>query len=224
MAKQNKKPDYKAHLFSFKYILFDLIKWLGSWQCLLWYRIKKIYDGKESKKRPKGKVVISSNHVAFSDPFVLQCTILTRRWHFLYMTDLIKNKAQAWFYKNAFLSFPIDREKPSYQTMKFLSEYVKGGNLLALFPEGHIKKDNQVDSFKGGALLIAYLSDAPIIPIYHHRRKSIWNMTRVVIGKPFNVKEKIGPVLSQDKLNAAAEELHQYELHLQKLCEESMKK
>ena len=162
--------------------------------------------------------------MAFSDPFVLQCTILTRRWHFLYMTDLIKNKAQAWFYKNAFLSFPIDREKPSYQTMKFLSEYVKGGNLLALFPEGHIKKDNQVDSFKGGALLIAYLSDAPIIPIYHHRRKSIWNMTRVVIGKPFNVKEKIGPVLSQDKLNAAAEELHQYELHLQKLCEESMKK
>ena len=87
MAKQNKKPDYKAHLFSFKYILFDLIKWFGSWQCLLWYRIKKIYDGKESKKRPKGKVVISSNHVAFSDPFVLQCTILTRRWHFLYMTD-----------------------------------------------------------------------------------------------------------------------------------------
>ena len=49
-------------------------------------------------------------------------------------------------------------------------------------------------------------------------------MTRIVIGKPFNVKEKIGPVLSQDKLNAVAEELRQYELHLQQLCEEEMKK
>ena len=103
-------------------------------------------------------------------------------------------------------------------------DVLKRGRALIIFPEGHIKKDNQVDNFKGGALLIAYLSDAPIIPIYHHRRKSIWNMTRVVIGKPFNVKEKIGPVLNQDKLNAVAEELRQYELHLQKLCEESMKK
>jgi 1-acyl-sn-glycerol-3-phosphate acyltransferase len=108
--------------------------------------------------------------------------------------------------------------------MKFLSEYVKGGNLLALFPEGHIRRDGVVDNFKGGALLIAYLSDKPIIPMYHLRRKSIWNMTRIVIGKPFNVKEKIGPVLSQDKLNAVAEELRQYELHLQQLCEEEMKK
>lgn len=224
MAKKNKKPDYKAHLFSFKYILFDIVKWLGWWQCLLWYRIKKTYDGPEAKQRPKGKAIVTVNHVGFSDPFVMQCVILSRRWHFLYMTDLIKNKFQAWAYKNIFLSFPIDRNKPSYQTMKFLSEYVKGGHLLSLFPEGHIKRDDQVDSFKGGALLISYLSDTPIIPMYHKRRKSVWNMTRIVIGKPFNVKEKIGPVLNQEKLNACAEELHQYELYLQELCEKEMKK
>jgi len=224
MAKKNKKPDYKAHLFSFKYILFDIVKWLGWWQCLLWYRIKKKFDGPEARKKIKGKAIISSNHVGFSDPFVLQCVVLYRRWHFLFMSDLITNKFKGWIYRNVFLSFPIDRNKPSFQTMKFLSEYVKGGNLLALFPEGHIKRDDKIDSFKGGALLIAYLSDTPIIPIYHKRRKSVWNMTRVVIGKPFNVKEKIGPVLSQDKLNAVSEELHQYELYLQQLCEEDMKK
>ena len=83
MAKKNKKPDYKAHLFSFKYLLFDFIKWFAFWQCLIWYRIKKIYDGPESKKRIKGKAIVSSNHVAFSDPFILMCTVLYRRWHFL---------------------------------------------------------------------------------------------------------------------------------------------
>ena len=108
--------------------------------------------------------------------------------------------------------------------MKFLSEYVKGGNLLALFPEGHIKRDGVVDDFKGGALLIAYLADAPIIPVYRQKRTSFWRMTRVVYGKPFHVKDKIGPVLSQDKLNEVAKELHEYELHLQELYEEDVKK
>ena len=224
MAKKEKKPDYKAHLFSFKYLLFDLVKWLGFWQVLLWWRPKKIYDGPEAKQKIKGKAIVSSNHVSFADPFVLQCTALYRRWHFLFMTDLIKNKFQGWIYKNVFLSFPIDRNAPCFKTMKFLSEYVKGGNLLALFPEGHIKRDGVVDDFKGGALLIAYLADAPIIPVYRQKRTSFWRMTRVVFGKPFHVKDKIGPVLSQDKLNEVAKELHEYELHLQELYEEDVKK
>ena len=48
-------------------------------------------------------------------------------------------------------------------------------------------------------------------------------MTRMVIGKPFNVKERIGPVLTQEKLQQVSEELYQYELHLQSLCEEKKK-
>ena len=44
MAKKEKKPSYKAHLFSFKYFLYDFVKWFAWWQCLLWYRIKKKYD------------------------------------------------------------------------------------------------------------------------------------------------------------------------------------
>ena len=221
--KKEKKPDYQAHLFSFKYLLFDIIKWLGFWQCLIWYRIKKQYDGKEAKQRIKGKGIICSNHVAFSDPFILMCAFLSRRVHFVYMTELIKNKVQGWFYRHAFLAFPIDRNAPSFKTMKFLSEYVKGGNLLGIFPEGHIKKDNVVDSFKGGVIMIAYLSDAPIIPVYHKRRTSIWHRTELVIGKPFNVKERIGPTLNQDKLQQVAEELHEYELYLQSLYEEKKK-
>lgn len=220
---KEKKPDYKAHLFSFKYILFDIVKWLGFWQGLIWWRPKKIYDGQEAKKKIKGGAIISSNHVSFADPFVLQCAILYRRWHFLFMTDLIKNKFEAWVYKNIFLSFPIDRNTPSFKMMKFLSNYVKGGNLLALFPEGHIKRDGVIDDFKGGAVLLSYLSGAPIIPVYHKKRKNIFHTTRIVVGKPFDVKERIGPVLSQDKVNEVSKELHEYELYLQELSMEGKK-
>ena len=215
--KQQKVP--KAKLFSFKYILYDLVKWLGSWQCLIWYRIKKIYDGPEAKKRIKGGAFISSNHVGFSDPFILLTAFLSRRLHFVFMTELIKNKFTAWIYKNVFLSYPIDREKPSLSTMKFLSQYVANGHVLGLFPEGHIKRDGEVDAFKGGIVLMAYLSGKPIIPVYHRKRTSIWHMTRLVIGKPFDVKEKIGPRMTQDKLSEVAKELFEYELHLQEMCE-----
>ena len=218
--KQNKQQKVpKAKLFSFKYILYDLVKWLGSWQCLIWYRIKKIYDGPEAKKRIKGGAFISSNHVGFSDPFILLTAFLSRRLHFVFMTELIKNKFTAWIYKNVFLSYPIDREKPSLSTMKFLSQYVANGHVLGLFPEGHIKRDGEVDAFKGGIVLMAYLSGKPIIPVYHRKRTSIWHMTRLVIGKPFDVKEKIGPVMNQAKLNEVANELYEYELHLQEICE-----
>ena len=218
--KQNKQQKVpKAKLFSFKYILYDLVKWLGSWQCLIWYRIKKIYDGPEAKKRIKGGAFISSNHVGFSDPFILLTAFLSRRLHFVFMSELIKNKFQEWCYRNIFLSYPIDREKPSLATMKFLSQYVANGHVLALFPEGHIKRDGEVDAFKGGVVLMAYLSGKPIIPVYHKKRTSIWHMTRLVIGKPFDVKEKIGPVMNQTKLNEVANELYEYELHLQEMCE-----
>ena len=49
MAKKEKKPDFQAHLFSFKYLLFDIVKWLGFWQVLIWWRTKRIYDGEEAK-------------------------------------------------------------------------------------------------------------------------------------------------------------------------------
>ena len=221
--KKDKKPNYKAKLFSFKYLLHDLVKWWAWWQCLLWYRPNVKYDGEEAKKKLKGKAIITSNHVGYSDPFVLQCVFLYRRFHFIFMKELLKNKFQEWAYRNVFLSFPIDRDNPSFQSMKFFAEYVKGGNLLAMFPEGHITTDGKVDSFKGGAALIAYLSDTPIVPVYHLKRKSIWRTTRFVVGKPFNVKERIGPVLNQEKLNAVCEELHEYELQLEEMCKKGIK-
>ena len=88
--KQQKVP--KAKLFSFKYILYDLVKWFGFWQTMIWYRIKKIYDGPEAKKRIKGGAFISSNHVGFSDPFILLTAFLSRRLHFVLRLLVISNR------------------------------------------------------------------------------------------------------------------------------------
>ena len=172
--KKTKKPNYQAKVFSFKYLLFDLVRLWTWWQVLLWWRPNVKYDGPEAKKRIKGKGIIVSNHVGWNDPFILMTAFPYRRLHFMFMKELIKNKFQAWVYRYVFLSYPIDREKPSLSTMKFLSQYVANGHVLGLFPEGHIKRDGEVDAFKGGIVLMAYLSGKPIIPVYHQKRTSIW--------------------------------------------------
>ena len=82
----------KAPVFSFKYLLHDIFKWFMSWKCLLFWRIKKIYDTKEAKKKIRGGAVITSNHVAFVDPFVIQGVILYRRFHFIAMDELMKGR------------------------------------------------------------------------------------------------------------------------------------
>lgn len=209
----------KAPLFSFKYILHDFVKWFASWQCLLFYRVKLRYDGKEAKKVVRGGAFVISNHVAFSDPFVLQCCMAYRRFHFLVMEDVCTNKFVRWNYKHVFLSTFVNREKPSLSTIKECSKLASDGNLVALFPEGHINTDkDNLDPFKGGAVLMAYRAGVPIIPVYHEKRKSIWNMTRCVIGKPIDVKTEIGPVLSQDKIKEVSNKLHEYEKVLMEIC------
>lgn len=208
----------KAPLFSFKYILYDFVKWFASWQVLLFYRIRLYYDTKEAAKAIKGGAIIVSNHVGFSDPFVLQCCFAYRRFHFLAMEELFEKKFTAWIYKHVFLTAPISRSKPSIKVIKDCSTLAENGNIVCLFPEGHINvQENTVDPFKGGAILMAYKAGVPIVPVYHKKRTSIWHKTRVAIGKPFNVKEFIGPVCSQNKINEASAKLHEYETFLMTL-------
>ena len=208
----------KAPLFSLKYLLHDMFKWFMSWKCLLFWRIKATYDGKEAKKKIKGGAVVVSNHVAFVDPFVTQGLIWYRRFHFIAMEELMKNKFSRWWYRHVFLTEPISRTAPSIKTIADASKLVSNGNLLCLFPEGHIKtSENKVDDFKGGAILIAYRAEAPIVPIYHQKRKSIWNRTRMVVGKTINPYEIIGPTITQQKIAEVAKQLTEYTAYLETL-------
>ena len=208
----------KAPLFSLKYLLHDMFKWFMSWKCLLFWRIKATYDGKEAKKKIKGGAVVVSNHVAFVDPFVTQGLIWYRRFHFIAMEELMKSKFSRWWYRHVFLTEPISRTAPSIKTIADASKLVGNGNVLCLFPEGHIKtSENKVDDFKGGAILIAYRAKAPIVPIYHQKRKSIWNRTRMVVGKTINPYEIIGPTITQQKIAEVAKQLTEYTAYLETL-------
>ena len=211
MAKSNK---YKAHVINFRKILYDIFRWSG-WPLFLFFRVKKIYENKAAKTRYKKGVLVVSNHLLYSDPMVLHCTFWNRRIHFVVMKELMNTKIKKWFYHNCGC-IPINREKFSLSSLREITEMLKGGNMIAIFPEGHVtlSTDNPMLNFKSGAALMAYQSNVPIVPVYREIRKSIWKRQRVVIGEPIDIKEKFGPVIGMVEIEKVTQYLFDKEQEL----------
>ena len=209
MRKRNK---YKARVINFRKFFYDIFKWAG-WPLFFFFRVKKIYENKDNKKHIKKGALIISNHIQYSDPMVLHCTFWYRRLHFVVMKELMNNKFTTWFYRNCGC-IPIDREKFSLNSLREITEMLKGGYMIGIFPEGHVSLDKPMNSFKSGVVLMALQAGVPIVPTYRELRTSIWKRQRVVMGEPINIKEKFGPNIGMKEVEEITKYLFEKEQEL----------
>lgn len=219
-----KKNPYKAKFFNIKMFFYDFFRWSG-WPMLLWYRVKKIYEDENQPKKVKGGALIVANHILYSDIMVLNSAFWNRRLFFVVMKELFSNKFTSWLYHN-FGCIPVDRKKPSFQFFKEVTQRLQGGNVICMFPEGHVSfsNDNPMDQFKSGAILLAHQAGVPIIPVYREIRENIFKRQRVVFGKPINLREKYGPQLGVKEIEEATKELFNKELELKEIYHAKRKK
>ena len=213
---------YKAHFINFRKILFDIFKWSG-WPMFLFFRVKKIYESKECKQHIKKGALIISNHIQYSDPMVLHCTFWYRRLHFVVMKEIMESKIGHWFYHNCGC-IPIDREKFSLSSLREITEMLKGGYMIGIFPEGHVTLDKPMTPFKSGVVLMAYQANVPIVPVYRELRKSCWQRQRVVIGKPINIKEQYGDNLGMNQIEEITKTLFERERALKEIYQKELRK
>ena len=209
MRKSNK---YKARVINFRKFFYDIFKWAG-WPLFFFFRVKKIYENKDNQKHIKKGALIISNHIQYSDPMVLHCTFWYRRLHFVVMKELMNNKFTTWFYRNCGC-IPIDREKFSLNSLREITEMLKGGYMIGIFPEGHVSLDKPMNSFKSGVVLMALQAGVPIVPTYRELRTSIWKRQRVVMGEPINIKEKFGPNIGMKEVEEITKYLFEKEQEL----------
>ena len=71
LKEEQVKKKRKGKIFSFKYFLYDFIKWSAALPTLLIMRPKAYYLTKEAKKMIKGANFIISNHETFLFEFDL---------------------------------------------------------------------------------------------------------------------------------------------------------
>ncbi|MBQ7698919.1 MAG: 1-acyl-sn-glycerol-3-phosphate acyltransferase [Clostridia bacterium] len=213
--KKDKKVN-KAGLFSIKNFVLDFVR-ITAAPGMLWFRPKHIYENEAAKKRIKGAAIVIMNHVGMIDPMYLMLAIWYRRHRFVCKSDLMQSKLGG-FWLRLFRCIPIDRENASFATMRQITDVLKEGNLVSMFPEGQVNTGSEMPAaFKSGMILMSVQSGAPIIPVYIKPRKHAYERIIAVIGEPFSVTEKYGPHPKFSQIDEAARYLHEKELKLMEL-------
>jgi 1-acyl-sn-glycerol-3-phosphate acyltransferase len=110
--------------------------------------------------------------------------------------------------------FPVDTDNPSVATFKFSINLLVRGEMLAIFPEGNIFRDNEPHPLKKGLTRIAVQAhsaapdqDIKIIPIhfqYSDAMPKMGSSVKILIGAPLFASNYAGK--SNKK---AAEAMHQ---------------
>jgi 1-acyl-sn-glycerol-3-phosphate acyltransferase len=114
-----------------------------------------------------GAAVLVCNHVSFVDA-VLLMGASPRPIYFVMDHRIFKVPVLGWLFRLA-KAIPIAsrKEDPAAYEAAFeaAAKVLREGDLLAIFPEGAITHDGQLQEFKGGIMKILALEPAPVIPM-----------------------------------------------------------
>lgn len=212
----------KSPVISFKYFLYDFVRFNG-WPFLLWFRSKRIYVSKDTKKKFKGGLILMSNHISLMDPFYLLSSILRRRHHFVTAKEVFENKFSNWWFRHAFLCIGIDRNNFSMGSLREITTHLEMGDMITMFPEGHVNvEQNGVAAFKGGIAIMALKTKVPIIPVYIKKKEHWYSRLVVYIGNPIDVKDYLkGQSFNVSDIKRITIILQEKEKELENLCNQS---
>lgn len=138
---------------------------------------------------PKEGYVIVSPHRSWLDPVVVALGVFPQSLVLMAKKELFVYPIFGWFIKKLG-AFPVDRENPGPSAIKYPVQKIKEGKSLVIFPTG----TRYSDEMKGGAVSIARLAKAPIVPVVYQGPFSFKQLIMrkkmyVRIGEPMYLPE-----------------------------------
>jgi len=141
------------------------------WRFVIFILVRTVYRVRAAGVREavpqEGGALIVANHVSFADALVLQA-VIDRPVRFV-MDEPIYRLPLANYLFRAANAIPITsphRNRAVYDAaMQATSTALANGELVAIFPEGRITRDGQMNAFKGGYLRILERFEAPVVAI-----------------------------------------------------------
>jgi len=133
------------------------------------YRIKAV--GTDNVPQEGGALLIS-NHVASVDALLIGAS-LQRHVRFIVLREIYQKPLLHWFFRlmKTIPISPKDPPKKMLASLEVAREAIASGELVCMFPEGHLTLTGHVRRFNRGLAEIMKGVNAPIIPIYLDR---IW--------------------------------------------------
>lgn len=208
----------KAKLFTFKYFFYDFMRVTGAFPGAIWLRPKLRYASKAAKKRIRGGALVISNHTSFVDPAFTMFVIWYRRQFFVCHQAFLDTKAGP-FFRAAGCLIPIDAENFNMNSFRVITDSMKEGKVVTLFPEGHVNGEGgDMAEFKSGMVLLSMQSKRPVVPIYMKPRKHWYSRLKAVIGEPVDVAAMCADGPAFKKIKEATELLRQREEQLEEIA------
>jgi len=147
----------------------------------------------------QGAAVLTCNHVSFIDPVLLMAAS-SRPIYFLMDHRIFKMPVLGWLFRlaRAIPIAPRAEDPVAYEAaFEAAAKVLREGDLLAIFPEGGITRDGELQPFKGGIMKILDNARrdglrAPVIPMAltnlwgsFFSRVELLNGKRVAMVRPF---------------------------------------
>lgn len=135
----------------------------------------------------KGPVVIIGNHVNNLDP--CNVAISTKRMVFFLAKKELFTPWYGFFFK-AVGCISVDCDNKSHSSTVSAINCLKQGDAVGLFPEGAVKKDDNLvlQPFKNGAIKMAKEANCPIVPFaIIGKYKPFINDLKIIYSKPVDV-------------------------------------
>ena len=132
-----------------------------------------------------GGFLICPNHSGMADPFwVLFALRLNHIPRIMAKKEVMKipllGRLLEWFGV-----FGVDREGVDVNAIKIGMRTLKEGQQLMVFPEGTRVRPGKIIVPKRGAIVLAYRTGCPVLPVYLSRRKYPFCPITCVIGEPY---------------------------------------
>lgn len=195
------------------YFFFNFVKITGS-PAILLLRPKVLCFGNTRPKDVKGGAIITANHTSFYDPVFGFCVFWRRKMHLVATKDLYNSKFKDFFFRNV-QCIQVDKTNFSMSCFHEVKEVLQDNKLVMIFPEGKLNVEQEdMLSFKSGAILMAHNTNKPIIPLYIAKGKKWYNRWYGVLGDPIDVRALCGPFPTLEKLNEVSDFLRQKEEQL----------
>ncbi|MDR3278543.1 MAG: 1-acyl-sn-glycerol-3-phosphate acyltransferase [Oscillospiraceae bacterium] len=163
------------------------------------------FDLRGRENVPRGAAMVCANHSSNLDPFILPFAFgRDEHPHMLGKAEIFKIPLAGKFFKGIGM-FSVDRGISDTTAVRTILAYLKNGEKVVIFPEGHRVSESESVAAKSGALRLADKTGVPIVPVYIPRKKRIFSRISIVIGEPYFIDPEKEKLSAEDFTRAAAE-------------------
>lgn len=178
---------HKARLFDLGRVPMDFARLVCTPLPLI-LRLRRVTpEGKAYQQKLQGGAVVVANHTSFLDPFLVGVTFWYRRVFFLIAEIVMKGWLRSWLLRGIG-GIKVERGIADIEAIKKSVAILKEGRVLTVFPQGGIVQEDEVESIKSGAILMAIQAGVPILPIHICPRAHWYCRRTVVIGQSIDPK------------------------------------